>query len=115
MSYCKNGWSLLQKVDPKSDGASRDWVAIYDECSRILYEEIDYVQEAEYARDFAENFKGVPWVKVRQWQLSCSGKLTGVYRWAECLLSIWHKVPTGSDAVYTRDSRICTVNRQVIF
>jgi hypothetical protein len=22
----------LQKVDPKTDGAARDWVAIYDEC-----------------------------------------------------------------------------------
>lgn len=28
----------LQKADPKSDGAARDWVAIYDECSRILYQ-----------------------------------------------------------------------------
>jgi hypothetical protein len=28
----------LQKADPKTDGAARDWVAIYDECSRILYE-----------------------------------------------------------------------------
>lgn len=28
----------LQKLDPKTDGAARDWVAIYDECSRILYQ-----------------------------------------------------------------------------
>lgn len=28
----------LQAVDPNSDGAARDWVAIYDECSRILYQ-----------------------------------------------------------------------------
>lgn len=28
----------LQKVDPKSDGAKRDWVAIYDECASVLYE-----------------------------------------------------------------------------
>ena len=28
----------LQAVDPNSDGAARDWVAIYDECSKILYQ-----------------------------------------------------------------------------
>ena len=28
----------LQNLDPKSDGAARDWVAIYDECARILYQ-----------------------------------------------------------------------------
>ena len=39
----------LQKVDPKSDGAARDWVAIYDECSRILYQEIDYTLEGQNA------------------------------------------------------------------
>ena len=54
----------MQKLDPKSDGAARDWVAIYDECSRILYEEINYLKEADYARDFAANFKDTPWVKV---------------------------------------------------
>ena len=30
--------SACPQVDPKSDGAARDWVAIYDECSRILCE-----------------------------------------------------------------------------
>lgn len=28
----------LQKLDPKSDGAKRDWVAIYDECAAVLYQ-----------------------------------------------------------------------------
>ncbi len=28
----------LQNLDPKSDGAKRDWVAIYDECASVLYE-----------------------------------------------------------------------------
>lgn len=56
---------LLQKLDPKSDGAARDWVAIYDECSRILYEEIDYGQEGENAERFRKNFEDISWVKVK--------------------------------------------------
>ncbi|KAJ4818013.1 Protein kinase superfamily protein [Rhynchospora pubera] len=54
----------LQKVDPKSDGAKRDWVAIYDECAYVLYQEIDYTKEAANAEKFAENFKDLPYVKV---------------------------------------------------
>ena len=42
----------LQKLDPQSDGAARDWVAIYDECSRILYEEINYRLEGANADRF---------------------------------------------------------------
>jgi len=54
----------LQKVDPKTDGAARDWVAIYDECSRILYQEIDYTLEGKNADRFRENFAKTDWVKV---------------------------------------------------
>ncbi|XP_021274475.1 uncharacterized protein LOC110409453 [Herrania umbratica] len=54
----------LQKVDPKSDGAKRDWVAIYDECASVLYQEIDYTKEAANAELFAGNFKGMDYVKV---------------------------------------------------
>lgn len=43
---------LTPQVDPKSDGAARDWVAIYDECSRILYQEIDYRLEGANADRF---------------------------------------------------------------
>ncbi|KAI3706342.1 hypothetical protein L6452_24002 [Arctium lappa] len=43
----------LQKIDPKSDGAKRDWVAIYDECANVLYQEIDYNKEAANAELFA--------------------------------------------------------------
>ncbi len=59
----------LQKVDPKNDGAARDWVAIYDECSRILYQEIDYRGEAANAQQFADNFKGQDWIKVSIYSL----------------------------------------------
>ncbi|KAF1887973.1 hypothetical protein Lal_00023982 [Lupinus albus] len=54
----------LQKVDPKSDGAKRDWVAIYDECASVLYQEIDYTKEAANAELFASNFKNMNYVKV---------------------------------------------------
>ncbi|BAT73339.1 Protein ACTIVITY OF BC1 COMPLEX KINASE 8 [Vigna angularis] len=54
----------LQKIDPKSDGAKRDWVAIYDECASVLYQEIDYTKEAANAELFANNFKQLDYVKV---------------------------------------------------
>ena len=59
-------------MDPKTDGAARDWVAIYDECSRILYQEIDYTLEGRNADLFRANFAGVDWVKVPSiyWELT---------------------------------------------
>jgi len=54
----------LQAVDPKTDGAARDWVAIYDECARILYEEIDYRMEAKNCEEFRLNFVGTEWIRI---------------------------------------------------
>lgn len=71
----------LQKVDPKSDGAARDWVAIYDECSRILYQEIDYTLEGKNADLFRKNFANTPWVKVPEvlWEYTSPEVLTMEY------------------------------------
>eukprot|EP00798_Chlamydomonas_sp_ICE-L_P025773 gene25774-11439_t len=81
---CKNIRALaewLQKTDPKNDGAQRDWVAIYDECSRILYQEIDYTLEGRNADRFRENFKDVSWVKVPNvlWEYSSAEVLVLEY------------------------------------
>ncbi|KAK6238068.1 hypothetical protein QUC31_003537 [Theobroma cacao] len=71
----------LQKVDPKSDGAKRDWVAIYDECASVLYQEIDYTKEAANAELFASNFKGMDYVKVPTiyWEYTTPQVLTMEY------------------------------------
>jgi len=54
----------LQKVDPKTDGAARDWVAIFDETARVLYDEVDYQNEASNAQEFAAQFAETEWIKV---------------------------------------------------
>ncbi|XP_039114273.1 protein ACTIVITY OF BC1 COMPLEX KINASE 8, chloroplastic [Dioscorea cayenensis subsp. rotundata] len=71
----------LQKVDPKSDGAKRDWVAIYDECASVLYQEIDYTKEAANAELFAQNFKDMDYVKVPNvyWEYTTPQVLTMEY------------------------------------
>ncbi|OMO55979.1 hypothetical protein CCACVL1_26855 [Corchorus capsularis] len=71
----------LQKLDPKSDGAKRDWVAIYDECAYVLYQEIDYTKEAANAELFANNFKEMDYVKVPMiyWEYTTPQVLTMEY------------------------------------
>lgn len=54
----------LQSVDPKTDGAARDWVAIFDETARVLYDEVDYRNEAKNAEEFRNQFMGSDWIKV---------------------------------------------------
>lgn len=71
----------LQKIDPKSDGAKRDWVAIYDECASVLYQEIDYTKEAANAELFASNFKNMDYIKVpaMKWEYTTPQVLTMEY------------------------------------
>jgi predicted unusual protein kinase regulating ubiquinone biosynthesis (AarF/ABC1/UbiB family) len=62
-------------------GRGRDWLGIYEECCRILWEEIDYLNEGRNADAFRRNFRGRTWVKVPRiyWRYSTRRVLTLEY------------------------------------
>ena len=45
-------------------GKNRDWMGIYDECCRILWEETDYLLEGRNADTFRRNFRDEDWIRV---------------------------------------------------
>ena len=67
---------LLDKFDPKSDGADRSYADIYDESAKLLYEEIDYTLEGENAQRFKQSFDeiGIDYIRVPNvyWEASLS-------------------------------------------
>lgn len=62
-------------------GRGRDWLGIYDECCRILWEEIEYLNEGRNADTFRRNFRAVDWVKVPRiyWRYTSPRVLTLEY------------------------------------
>jgi predicted unusual protein kinase regulating ubiquinone biosynthesis (AarF/ABC1/UbiB family) len=62
-------------------GPGRDWLGIYDECCRILWEEIDYLNEGRNADTFRRNFRGQDWVEVPRvyWRYASPRVLTLEY------------------------------------
>ncbi|CAN6448393.1 unnamed protein product [Victoria cruziana] len=62
-------------------GASKDWIGIYEECSKILYEEIDYINEGKNADKFRRDFRNVKWVRVPRifWDYTSTKVLTLEY------------------------------------
>jgi len=65
---------LLDRFDPKADGADRSYCDIYDESAKLLYEEIDYTLEAANAKRFKQAFAdiGVDYIRVPK----CYAELT---------------------------------------
>jgi predicted unusual protein kinase regulating ubiquinone biosynthesis (AarF/ABC1/UbiB family) len=66
---------------PKWGGGGRDWLGIYDECCRILWEETDYISEGQNADTFRRNFRSQDWVEVPRiyWRYSSTRTLTLEY------------------------------------
>ncbi|MGQ4648476.1 AarF/UbiB family protein [Lyngbya aestuarii] len=62
-------------------GRGRDWLGIYEECCRILWEEIDYLNEGRNADTFRRNFRSYNWVKVPRvyWRYASPRVLTLEY------------------------------------
>ncbi len=73
---------VAETLDKGDEGdGSRDFKGIYEECARILYEEIDYINEGKNADRFRRNFKNESWVRVPKvfWQRTSSAVLTMEY------------------------------------
>ncbi|MGI0481130.1 ABC1 kinase family protein [Geminocystis sp. CENA526] len=62
-------------------GKGRDWLGIYEECCRILWEETDYLNEGQNADTFRRNFRTADWVKVPKvyWRYTSPRVLTLEY------------------------------------
>ena len=62
-------------------GPGRDWLGIYEECCRILWEEIDYLNEGRNADTFRRNFRKFDWVRVPRvfWRYASPRVLTLEY------------------------------------
>jgi len=48
----------------KQQSSAKDWVSIFEECERVLYQEIDYALEGKNAEEFGFNFANSDWIKV---------------------------------------------------
>jgi predicted unusual protein kinase regulating ubiquinone biosynthesis (AarF/ABC1/UbiB family) len=66
---------------PKWGKGGRDWLGIYDECCKILWEETDYISEGQNADTFRRNFRSQDWVMVPRvyWRYSSTRTLTLQY------------------------------------
>ncbi|KAA8524878.1 hypothetical protein F0562_011301 [Nyssa sinensis] len=62
-------------------GPTRDWMGIYEESAKILYEEIDYINEGKNADRFRRDFRNVNWVRVPRvyWDYTATNVLTLEY------------------------------------
>ena len=62
-------------------GAGRDWIGIYEECRRTLWEEVDYLNEGRNADTFRRNIRDMPQIAVPKvyWRYTSPRLLTLEY------------------------------------
>ncbi|CAM8986852.1 unnamed protein product [Rhodiola kirilowii] len=62
-------------------GPIKDWVGVYEECSTILYQEIDYINEGRSCDRFRRDFRNKKWIRVPLvfWDYTGSKVLTMEY------------------------------------
>lgn len=62
--------ALAKILDAQDE--SNDFTSIYQECSDILYKEIDYFLEGRNADRFRRNYRDIPWVRAPKvfWQFT---------------------------------------------
>lgn len=62
-------------------GPGRDWIGIYGECRRTLWEEVDYFNEGRNADTFRRNFRDMPQIAVPKvyWRYTSPRLLTLEY------------------------------------
>lgn len=62
-------------------GPGRDWIGIYEECRRTLWEEVDYLNEGRNADTFRRNFRDMPQIAVPKvyWRYTSPRLLTLEY------------------------------------
>lgn len=59
MNLMERGYERIRRMQGKSKAAAdRDWMAYANDAARLLYEEIDYVNEGKNAEQFAESLVG---------------------------------------------------------
>jgi predicted unusual protein kinase regulating ubiquinone biosynthesis (AarF/ABC1/UbiB family) len=56
--------AVAEQLDRGDDAGARDFRGIYAECAKILYEEIDYLNEGRNADRFRRNFREQAWMRV---------------------------------------------------
>ncbi|KAJ6794905.1 protein ACTIVITY OF BC1 COMPLEX KINASE 7, chloroplastic [Iris pallida] len=54
----------FQRSETFGGGSTTDWIGVYHECSKILYEETDYINEGKNADRFRRDYRNIKWVRI---------------------------------------------------